>query len=70
MEIKSGLMFTTDPVGGRILALLKQSIPDEQMIETVSRACEVLSDVVRPDFANFISQLRSYGLVETEMPSA
>ncbi len=70
MEIKSGLMFTSDPVGGRILELLKQSIPEDQIIETVSRECEVSAEVVRPDLANFMSQLRSYGLVETEMPSA
>ncbi len=70
MEIKSGLMFTSDPVGGRILELLKQSASDDQIIDTVSRECEVSSEIVRSDFITFMSQLRSYGLIETEKPSA
>ncbi|WP_158790849.1 PqqD family protein [Granulicella sp. L60] len=69
MEIKSGLMFTSDPVGGRILELLKQSVPEDQIIATISRECEVFPEIVRPDLANFMAQLRSYGIVESEMPS-
>ncbi len=70
MEIKSGLMFTSDPVGGKILELLSQSIPEDQIVESICRECEVSPEVVRPDLANFMSQLRSYGLIETEMHSA
>ncbi len=70
MEIKSGLMFTSDPVGGRILELLKQSTSADQIVATVSRECEVEQDVVRPDFERFMEQLRSYGLVETEVATA
>jgi hypothetical protein len=70
MEITSGLMFTSDPVGGRILELLKQSLSEEQIVETVSRECEVSPEIVRPDLERFMEQLRSYGLISTGLPSA
>lgn len=69
MEIKSGLMYTSDPVGGRILELIQQGLPKEQIVESISRECEesnVSRETVRRDLERFIEQLASYGVLEVE----
>jgi hypothetical protein len=66
MEIKQGLMYTSNPVGGRILELLSQGSSAEQVVESVSRECEVEPETVRKDLETFIEQLVSYGIVYAE----
>ena len=66
MEIKQGLMYTSNPVGGRILELLSQGNSVDQVVESISRECEVGQEMVRPDFEAFIEQLASYGIVTAE----
>jgi hypothetical protein len=66
MEIKQGLMYTSNPVGGRILELLSQGSSPEQVVESVSCECEVEPEMVRKDLEAFIEQLRSYGIVNVE----
>ena len=66
MEIKQGLMYTSNPVGGRILELLSQGNSAEQVVESISRECEVEPEMVRKDLETFVEQLRSYGIVQME----
>jgi Coenzyme PQQ synthesis protein D (PqqD) len=66
MEIKQGLMYTSNPVGGRILELLSQGKSADQVVESISRECEVEKETVRQDLEGFIQQLISYGIVNTE----
>jgi hypothetical protein len=66
MEIKQGLMYTSNPVGGRILELLTQGNSPEQVVESISRECDVEAETVRHDLEAFIEQLASYGIVDAE----
>jgi hypothetical protein len=66
MEIKQGLMYTSNPVGGRVLELLSQGSSPEQVVESISRECEVEPETVRTDLETFVEQLRSYGIVHTD----
>jgi hypothetical protein len=70
MEIKQGMMYTSNPVGGRILKLLSQGVPAESVVETISRECSTPQETVRRDLERFVEQLRSYGLVEQSTISA
>ena len=67
MEIQQGMMYTSNPVGGRILELLSQGCSENAVIETISRECETSSETVRRDFEVFVEQLRSYGIVAQEV---
>jgi DNA-binding transcriptional ArsR family regulator len=70
MDIKQGMMYTSNPVGGRIVELLSQGMSAESVVEAISRECSVSQDTVRHDLERFVEQLRSYGLVEPEKVSA
>ena len=70
MEIKQGMMYTSNPVGGRILELLSQGTSPENVVETISRECTVAQETVRHDLEHFVEQLRTYGLIEPERLSA
>jgi hypothetical protein len=70
MEIKQGMMYTSNPVGGRILELVSQGMSAENVVETISRECVVPKETVRHDLERFVEQLRSYGLIEPTRLSA
>ena len=70
MEIKQGMMYTSNPVGGRILELLSQGVSPENVVETISRECVVPQETVRNGLERFVEQLRTYGLIEQEKLTA
>jgi hypothetical protein len=70
MDIKGGMMYTSNPVGGRILQLLREGMADENVVELVSRECDVEPERVRRDLGRFLEQLHSYGLIEQKNLSA
>ena len=70
MHIQQGLMYTSNPVGGRMLELLSQGQSSEQVIETISRECETEPTIVRADLEKYLELLNSYGIVEPEKLSA
>jgi hypothetical protein len=70
MDIKGGMMYTSNPVGGRILELLQGGMTGEDVVEIVSRECDTDPERVRHDLERFVEQLRSYGLVEQDRVSA
>jgi hypothetical protein len=63
MNIQQGMMYTSNPVGGRILELLSQGLPESDVVEIISRECEAAQETVRHDVEVFIQQLQSYGIV-------
>jgi hypothetical protein len=67
MEINQGMMYTSNPVGGRILELISQGMSEEQVVATISCECDISQDTVRKGLEIFVAQLRSYGLVEQEI---
>ena len=70
MEIKQGMMYTSNPVGGRIFELLSQGHSPEQVIGMISRECEVEPETVRRDLEVFLEQLSSYGLITQDVATA
>jgi hypothetical protein len=70
MEIKQGLMYTSNPVGGRIFELLSQGQTPEQVVATVSRECDVEPAMVHRDLEGFLEELSSYGLISQDASAA
>lgn len=66
MEIKQGMMYTSNPVGGRIFELLSQGQTPEQVITAISLECDFDREIVQRDLDGFLDQLRSYGLIERD----
>ncbi len=66
MEIKQGLMYTSNPVGGRIFELLTQGHAPEQVVRIISLECDVEPDMVQRDLEGFLEQLGSYGLISPD----
>jgi hypothetical protein len=63
MNLQQGMMYTSNPVGGRILELLSQGVNESDVVETISRECDAPAEMVRQDLETYIEQLSSYGLV-------
>ncbi len=63
MEIQQGMMYTSNPVGGRILELLSEGRSENEVVEAISRECDAPQETVRRDLEGFIEQLRSHGIV-------
>jgi len=65
MEIKKGLMYSSNPVAGRMLELLKAGKTHAEVSSTVAAECGVEVDVVDLDLKEFIMTLEEYGIAET-----
>jgi Coenzyme PQQ synthesis protein D (PqqD) len=70
MEIKSGMMFASNPVGGRILELMAKGATSEEVVEAISKECNVSKEIVLRDLKSFTDQLRALGLLENDAPNA
>ena len=70
MEIRQGMMYTSNPVGGRIFELLSQGHSADQVIGMISQECDVEQETVRRDLETFLEQLSSYGLITQEAATA
>ncbi len=70
MEIKQGMMYTSNPVGGRIFELLSQGHSPDQVVGMISNECNVEQEMVRHDLETFLEQLRSYGLITQDAATA
>ncbi len=70
MEIKSGMMFASNPVGGRILELLVEGATSREVVEAISKECNVSQDLVLRDLESFAEQLSALGLLEGDVPVA
>jgi DNA-binding transcriptional ArsR family regulator len=70
MEIKSGMMFASNPVGGRILELLAKGATAEEVVEAIANECSVPQERVLQDLESFAEQLRTLGIVESDVPVA
>lgn len=66
LDIRQGEMFNLNPVGSRILELLKSGSPEASVIDQISREFETDRRVVERDVQEFIASLREHRLlVET-----
>ena len=66
LDIRQGEMFNLNPVGSRILELLKSGSTESTVVDHISREFETDRTVVERDVQEFITSLREHRLlVET-----
>ncbi len=63
LDVARGTMFTLNPVGARILELLQQKCGLPLLVAQISREFGAPGEVVRADVEEFLSVLRSQGLL-------
>lgn len=67
LDIRQGQMFNLNPVGSRILELLKKGFTEAAVVAEISRQCTADPSVVELDVREFFASLREHQLlVETE----
>lgn len=64
LDVKYGQMFDLNPVGSRILELLRAGSSEVQIVETISSEFSVARDLVESDLRDFMQALRDHGLIE------
>jgi len=60
----TGDSFSVNQTGAEILALLKQDIPRENIISTITEKFDISSNQAEKDLEDFISQLTIFNLIE------
>lgn len=64
MEIKKGLMYSSNPVAGRMLELLQAGKSNEEISCIVAAECSADIGLVDSDLKEFISTLEEFGIAE------
>lgn len=64
LDVSQGQLFNLNVVGSRILELLKQGSPENEIAETVSREFNQNIETVRGDLTEFMETLKSLKLLE------
>ena len=64
LDTRQGLMFKLNPVGSRILELLKGGFDEAAIADEISRQFEVSRDIANQDVDQFIHALKEHRLVE------
>jgi DNA-binding CsgD family transcriptional regulator len=66
LDIRQGLLFRLNPVGSRMLDLLKQGYSESQIADEISRQFGVSREMVAADLKEFLSHLGRHHLLESE----
>lgn len=66
LDIQQGLVFRLNPVGSRILELLKQGHSEEEIATEVSQQFDVSRDVVTADLTEFLANLEKHHLIVSD----
>jgi hypothetical protein len=64
LDVRKGKMFRLNPVGSKILELLKSGNSLSQIVEEISGDCAVSPVVVREDLQEFLRNLETCGLID------
>ena len=64
LDIRQGQMFNLNPVGSRILELVKQGLNAERITDEISREFAVAQEIAECDVREFLQDLQSNHLVE------
>ena len=70
LDVETGKMFRLNPIGMRMLTLLQQGIPADQIAEEISRECGVDTHTVGEDLRNFSTTLAERGLLPADLSSS
>jgi hypothetical protein len=66
LDIRQGQMFNLNPVGSRILELLKAGTADQVIVDTISQEFGVRRDLVAGDLQEFLRALEMRHLLEKQ----
>ena len=66
LDIRQGLMFRLNPVGSRILELLKLGYPESRITDEISRDFGADRETVKSDLGEFLAHLETHGLLESQ----
>ena len=69
LDIRQGQMFNLNPVGSRILELVKEGSNQERITDEISREFGVARAIVERDVREFLQDLQNNHLVEECEPS-
>jgi len=64
LDIQRGRMFNLNPVGSRILELLKTGSAESAIADEISREFEVAREIADQDTHEFIHALKEHRLIE------
>jgi hypothetical protein len=64
LDVRRGKMFRLNPLGSKILELLKTGNSLPQIVEEISRECAISPVVVREDLEEFLRNLETCGLID------
>lgn len=68
LDIRSGRMFRLNPVGSRILELLRAGLEESEITQQVSREFHADRETVASDVKEFLAHLEAHRLVEDREP--
>ena len=63
LDVNGGRVFSLNATGSRILALVQQGLPVEEIVATMSREFQKPAETVRADVDRFFESLRSWKLL-------
>lgn len=63
MDIRQGQMFNLNPVGARILALLKSGSTESAVVDEISQEFDVNREIAEQDVQEFIGTLREHRIL-------
>jgi hypothetical protein len=64
LDIRQGQIFNLNPVGSRIVELLKTGATELQIADQLSREFGVGRDVTQKDLQEFLQELKNHRLIE------
>ena len=64
LDIRQGQMFNLNPVGSRIVELLKTGSTDAAIASEISREFGIGRDVAEKDIHEFLQELKNHRLIE------
>jgi hypothetical protein len=70
LDTLHGQMFSLNPVGSRIIELLKAGRNESQVVDEISRDCGASREVVETDLREFLALLEMHQLLEMHASSA
>ena len=66
LDIKRGQIFNLNPVGSRILELLRNGSPESQIVDCVASEFKASRNLVESDVREFMQVLRDQRLIEEQ----
>jgi hypothetical protein len=66
LDVKRGHLYRANPIGSKILELLKQGFCEARIVGEISCLCNVPADAIASDVGEFLASIEQQHLVETD----